>query len=245
MTKEQGDRTTSRRGFLASGALGAGGLAVAALARPTTATDLDDATSCLTLTPTEEVGPFYVAYDHVRRNIRAGQTGIHLRLHVRVIDVSTCKPVHNAALDVWQANALGVYSDEPKEGTSAKRYLRGLQLTDKHGRAVFHTIMPGWYQGRVEHIHVKVRRHGTITDGVYSGGTTAHVGQMFFPQHVNDACAVIAAYASNQQDRITNSTDRVYTKQSGSECRLKISGSTSNGYVGRITLGIKRARATV
>jgi protocatechuate 3,4-dioxygenase beta subunit len=105
---------------------------------------------------------------------------------------------------------------------------------------VFHTIMPGWYQGRVEHIHAKVRRHGTITDGVYGGGTTAHVGQMFFPQHINDDCAAIAPYTSNRQQRITNSADRVYTGQSGGECRLKMSGNAAKGYVGRITLGIKR-----
>jgi protocatechuate 3,4-dioxygenase beta subunit len=126
MTPAHIDRRTSRRGFLASGALGAGGIVAATIARPATATATSrairaerlDAASCLTLSPTQEVGPFYVAYDHIRRNIRAGQAGVHLRLHMRVIDVSTCKPVHNAALDIWQANALGVYSDEQQEGYS-------------------------------------------------------------------------------------------------------------------------------
>jgi protocatechuate 3,4-dioxygenase beta subunit len=239
-------RRTNRRGFLSTAAVGATGLVIAGATRSGAATrtgrasigETADAASCLTLSPTAEVGPFYVAYNHVRSNIRAGQTGVHLALHVRVIDVSTCKPIHDAALDIWQANRLGVYSDEQQEGTVGEDWLRGIQLTDKHGRATFHTIMPGWYQGRVEHIHAKVRLHGSDTNDIYSGGATTHIGQFFFPQQVNDAVAKLSTYAANSQQRITNATDRVYTQQGGDESLLTLTGNPSKGYGGHITVGV-------
>jgi protocatechuate 3,4-dioxygenase beta subunit len=179
-----------------------------------------------------------VAYNQVRSNIRGGQTGVHLTLHVKVINVATCKPVHNAALDVWHANRLGVYSDEQSEGTVGKDWCRGIQLTDKHGRAAFHTIMPGWYSGRVEHIHAKVRLRGKDRNGTYSGGSTTHIGQFFFPQGVNDKVAKLSSYAANSQQRITNATDRVYTQQGGAKSVVRLAGSTSKGYVGHITVGV-------
>jgi protocatechuate 3,4-dioxygenase beta subunit len=242
---------TSRRGFLATAAMGATGLVIASgtvqAATANAATtrsaagriEAAEAASCLAMTPVQEVGPFYVAYDHVRSNIRTGQSGIHLALHIKVINVRTCKPIHNAALDIWQANALGVYSDEQQEGTLSKTYLRGIQLTDASGRAVFKTIMPGWYAGRVEHIHAKVRLKGTDTNDVYSGGTTAHIGQMFFSQKVNDACAKVAPYDTNSTARISNHADRVYSGQGGARSHITVSGSPSKGYVGHITLGVR------
>lgn len=239
-------RRTSRRGFLTTAAVGASGLVIAgatkSVATPgkrlATSTVTADAASCLMLSPTAEVGPFYVAYNQIRSNIRAGQTGVHLVLHVKVINVSTCAPIHNAALDIWHANRLGVYSDEQQEGTVGEDWLRGIQLTDKHGRSAFHTVMPGWYQGRVEHIHAKVRLHGTEANGSYSGGSTTHIGQFFFPQKINDTVAKLSTYAANSQQRITNATDRVYTQQGGANSVLRLTGNTSKGYVAHITVGV-------
>jgi protocatechuate 3,4-dioxygenase beta subunit len=244
------DTTTSRRGFLAASALGAAGVAVGtarmtrAAAEPAARADAQSASAraagstCLRLSPTEEVGPFYVAYDRVRENVRAGQAGIALRLHVRVINVSTCRPIRGAALDIWQANARGTYSDEAQEDTVGQTWLRGVQLTDSSGRVTFRTIMPGWYEGRVNHIHAKVRVKGTVKNHRYTGGTTAHIGQMFFPQAINNTCAKVSPYTSNTNDRITNAEDRVYTRQGGARSRLTMTGSPTKGYVGHITLGV-------
>ena len=35
--------------------------------------------------------------------------------------------------------------------------LRGTLPTDRHGMVEFATIVPGWYPGRTEHVHLKVR----------------------------------------------------------------------------------------
>ena len=146
-----------------------------------------------------------------------------------MINVKTCKPVHNAALDIWHCNALGVYSDESSENSVGKYWCRGVQLTDKDGVATFTTIMPGWYTGRVNHIHAKVRLKGDIESGKYDGGTTTHIGQMFFPQHINSHIATLTPYKNNTQSRITNSADRVYTQQNGSSCVLDLSRQREEG----------------
>ena len=73
--------------------------------------------------------------------------GIRLDLRIKIVDSETCKPLKNAAVDIWHCDALGVYSDIASEGTSGKTYLRGVQVTDSSGLAVFRTIYPGLVRG--------------------------------------------------------------------------------------------------
>jgi protocatechuate 3,4-dioxygenase beta subunit len=99
------------------------------------------------LTPELTEGPFYVPNERVRRNITEGKPGVPLELRLTVVDASSCKPLGNALVDVWHADALGVYSGDVA-GDAGTSFLRGVQRTDAHGLAVFKTIYPGWYQGR-------------------------------------------------------------------------------------------------
>ena len=54
-------------------------------------------------------------------------------------------------------------------------FLRGIQLTDAHGAVRFETIFPGFYMGRTNHIHFKVRIDGRRGTGnghaTYLAGT--------------------------------------------------------------------------
>jgi protocatechuate 3,4-dioxygenase beta subunit len=80
-----------------------------------------------------------------------------------------CKPVANALLDFWQANAQGQYDNQGYT-------LRGHQFTDANGYYHLETVVPGLYPGRTEHIHVKVQApNGPIL-------TT----QLFFPGVANN-----------------------------------------------------------
>src|SRR4051794_29166463 len=116
------------------------------------------AVSCI-LTPEMTEGPYYVPNEAVRRNITEGKSGTALRLHLTVVSASTCKPIKGAAVDIWHADATGVYSGvQGNTGT----FLRGVQRTDRNGLAVFDTIYPGWYHGRAVHIHVKVHVAGNV-----------------------------------------------------------------------------------
>src|SRR5574339_187545 len=55
-------------------------------------------------------------------------------------------------VDIWQCDAMGIYSDVRDTNgffnTAGQKFLRGYQLTEAAGVAMFTTVYPGWYQGR-------------------------------------------------------------------------------------------------
>jgi len=80
---------------------------------------------------------------------------------------TNCKPVANAWLDFWQADANGNYDNSGYT-------LRGQQYTDANGRFQLTTVVPGLYPGRTEHIHVKVQAPNgqAITSQLFFPGVT-------------------------------------------------------------------------
>ena len=204
-----------------------------------TSVDEAVAASACTLTPEQEEGPFYVALQRIRSNIVGNRKGVPLILRITVIDSSTCKPLRGAAVDVWQADAVGHYSDESQEGTSGQTWLRGLQLTDANGLAKFTTIYPGFYSGRAPHIHVKVHLGGTHTTSKYSDGHVSHNGQIFLPEALSTKVYRSSPYTQDANTRTYRDSDRVYTGQHGASSVLKISGgSVSAGLRGTIALAV-------
>ncbi len=79
------------------------------------------------------------------------------------------KPVENALLDFWQADARGVYDN------SGYRF-RGHQFTDAKGRYSLVTVVPGLYPGRTKHIHVKAQAPGKpiLTTQLFFPGVAAN-----------------------------------------------------------------------
>jgi hypothetical protein len=120
--------------------------------------------SCV-LTPEAGEGPFYLDPKLIRADITSGQTGAPLQLALQVVRAGDCATLTNARVDVWHADALGLYSGYDKQsgvgGISTKpavgqQYLRGTQFTDQAGNVRFRTIFPSWYGGRTPHVHFKV-----------------------------------------------------------------------------------------
>jgi len=182
------------------------------------------AVSCV-LTPEMTEGPYYLPNERVRRNITEGRPGTPLALALTVVDASTCKPIKGAAVDVWHADALGVYSGvQGNTGT----FMRGVQRTDAYGVARFTTVYPGWYQGRTVHIHVKVHLHGNVV----------HTGQLFFADSLTDAVYTKAPYASRGTRDTRNASDSIF-RNGGSRSLLRLRKG-SGGYVGSITMGVHR-----
>ena len=171
----------SRRGLLRLAALGAAGAAwpvEEAVAGPRAVAS--GAVSCV-LAPELTEGPYYLPNERIRRDITEGKPGTPLRLSLTVVSASSCKPIAGAAVDIWHADAGGVYSGVAgNTGT----FLRGIQKSDRSGLAVFDTIYPGWYQGRAVHVHVKV----------HLGGNVVHTGQLFFPDALSDRVYRAAPY---------------------------------------------------
>ncbi|MFD7812364.1 intradiol ring-cleavage dioxygenase [Streptomyces sp. NPDC059785] len=112
---------TRRKVVVAGGAAVAvvgvgGGLAATAFADDSTTTgsasaaESSAAETCYALTTETTEGPYYIDADKLRQDITEDQEGIPLTLRLKVIDAETCKPLKNAAVDIWHCSALGVYS---------------------------------------------------------------------------------------------------------------------------------------
>jgi protocatechuate 3,4-dioxygenase beta subunit len=180
------------------------------------------------LTPEQTEGPYYIPNERVRRNITEGHPGTPLLLRTTVVDASTCRPIRRAAVDVWHADAAGVYSGFGA-GAGSRTFMRGVQRTDARGLAAFRTVYPGWYPGRTVHIHVKV----------HIGGNVVHTGQLYFPDAVTDAAYRKAPYSSRPNRETRNATDSVF-RNGGKRSMLAVRRS-GGIYVAAITMGVHRS----
>jgi protocatechuate 3,4-dioxygenase beta subunit len=210
-------------GFLAA-LLGAGGWKLAQSEGP--AAVASGAVTCV-LTPEQTEGPYYIANERVRRNITEGRPGAPLVLRLFVVDASTCRPIKGAAVDIWHADAGGVYSGLGS-GSGNRRFMRGIQRTDAKGLARFRTVYPGWYRGRTVHIHVKV----------HVGGNVVHTGQLYFPDSWTDRVFRRKPYSRRPNRDTCNATDFVF-RNGGRRSLLGLRKSVGL-YVGTIRMGVHR-----
>ncbi|MFI5549214.1 intradiol ring-cleavage dioxygenase [Streptomyces sp. NPDC051738] len=95
-------------GSLAAGAFA--GESGAKGAQPNASATSTGAEACYKLTSETTEGPYYIDADKLRQDITEDKEGIPLTLRIKVIDSETCKPVSNAAVDIWHCDALGLYS---------------------------------------------------------------------------------------------------------------------------------------
>jgi protocatechuate 3,4-dioxygenase beta subunit len=179
------------------------------------------------LTPELTEGPYYIAGEKVRRDIREGHPGTLLTLKLRVLNVATCSPITGAAVDIWHADAAGNYSGFGA-GASSRTFLRGIQKTDANGIATFTTIYPGWYSGRTVHIHVKV----------HVGGSVVHTGQLFFPDSLTDVVYQATPYSARPNRNVRNAQDSIFVN--GGKRGLLTVKKATNGYVGSIAMGVHK-----
>ena len=222
----------TRRGSLAR----FGGLAVATLGgRALLGADEADAgnqavasglVTCV-LTPELTEGPYYIAGEKVRRDIREGHPGTLLTLRLRVLNVASCSPLKGAAVDIWHADAAGNYSGFGA-GASSRTFLRGIQKTDADGLAVFTTIYPGWYSGRAVHIHVKV----------HVAGQVVHTGQLFFADSLTDTVYKAAPYSARPNRDVRNAQDSIFVN--GGKRGLLTVKKAGAGYTGSIAMGVHK-----
>jgi protocatechuate 3,4-dioxygenase beta subunit len=221
-------------------ALGLAGVGAVLLGRPgglTLGTPEAAAAGACSLDPEVTEGPYWIDDDLTRRDIREDRKGLLLKLGLAVVNATTCKAIKAADVEIWHADASGLYSgygSSPSQGTvNTKRYLRGHQKSDADGRLSFLTIYPGWYRGRAPHIHVKV----------HVGGDTVHTGQLFFKDSTSDRVYATSTYRSHGEPDTTNSDDSVYKQAGGSAAlvALKRRSSTSlaKGFNGSAVLAVK------
>ncbi len=204
----------------------------------TAGSDAAQASECV-LTAEQEEGPFYIAVDAIRSDITDGKAGVPLALTFTIIDVTTCQPLANAALDIWHCDYTGIYSDEASQSTTGQTFHRGVQITNAAGQASFASVFPGWYDGRTIHVHIKVHIGGAASGSTYSGGHVSHTGNVFFPQALNDAVAAVSPYDTGDTNaRTLNANDNVWSNQNGSKYVCTVAGSASSAITASIVLGV-------
>ena len=206
-----------------------GGFAVTALGLGRLeAARADAATVSCILTPEQTEGPYYIAGEKLRRNITEGRPGAPLVLRTFVVDASSCRPIRNAAVDIWHADASGIYSGFG-DGASSRTFMRGIQRTNGKGLAQFRTVYPGWYQGRTVHIHVKVHVSGNVV----------HTGQLYFLDSMTDSVYRRAPYNARGSRDVRNASDSIY-RSGGKRSTVSVKKNSAGVYVATITMGVHR-----
>ena len=190
-----------------------------------------------TLTPEQIEGPFYLDQARIREDISEGKPGVPLRLVLHVLDAgASCAPIPRAAVDVWQCDALGIYSGyegaaiAPRhvDPVDDKTFLRGTQLTDPTGGVRFRTIYPGWYLGRTPHVHLKLR-----------AGAKAATTQLYFPDEITNAVYARAPYNRHPNRDTTNATDRFLGPIADKSLVMWAMKRDGDGYVAAATIALR------
>jgi protocatechuate 3,4-dioxygenase beta subunit len=198
--------------------------------------------SCV-VRPEQTEGPYFVDEKLNRSDIRSDPSdgsvkpGVPLRLafHVSRVSGNSCNPLSSAIVDVWQCDALGVYSDvrDMNAGfdTRGKKFLRGYQTTDANGVAEFLTIYPGWYPGRAVHIHFKIRSESSSRRGL------EFTSQLYFDEPTTDQVYKLAPYNSKGRRSTTNDTDFIFRR--GGKQLIPTLTKDSHGYAAKFEIGLQ------
>ncbi|SFN95422.1 Dioxygenase [Chitinophaga sp. YR627] len=203
----------------------------------TTSTDTDTTTgtdteggSC-TVTDTETDGPYPLYKSRgssiQRVDITDGKTGLPLSITITVRNVKdSCNVVNNARVDIWHCDKDGYYSGYSNTGylgtqdNSALVFCRGLQYSDSNGQVKFTSVYPGWYTGRVTHIHAQI----------YVDSSLKLTTQIAFPDAINTAVYKTSLYSAHGQNSMTNAQDNIIMDSLDNELATLTANTTTGGY---------------
>lgn len=139
-----------------------------------------------TLIPAETAGPFPLDLTEnqvfFRQDVREDRTGVLLNQKIKIIGLENCLPMPNVRVNIWACDKDGLYSGYGAE--TGKTYMRGYQITDANGEVDFISILPGWYNGRICHIHFQA----------YVSSVYAAISQLTYP--IAEKNAIYAANPS-------------------------------------------------
>lgn len=183
--------------------------------------------SC-TLIPTETAGPFPLDLTenttYFRQDVRESKTGVQLNLKLKIIGADNCLPIQNLRVNIWHCDKDGLYSgysQSNNQGQAGLTYLRGYQFTDSNGEVEFTTIFPGWYNGRICHIHFQV----------YVSTSYAAISQLTFPITEKQAL-----YTDNSSlytkgtDPMSLSSDNIFSDGYDYQIATLTPNTTTGGY---------------
>lgn len=195
-----------------------------------------DPNACV-LIPSETRGPYPLDLSSnqnmFRKAINETKTGVPLTVTLTFVNVNAdCKPITNARIDIWHCDKDGLYSgysNSQNQGQTGLTYCRGIQITDSNGQVTFTTIYPGWYAGRITHIHFEI----------YINSVLKATSQLGFPQDTTTAVYNSDLYkAKGQNTSVTSfSADNVFSDGVSNQLAT-ITGDVTNGYTATLQVGI-------
>lgn len=198
--------------------------------------------SCI-VRPEQTEGPYFVDAKLSRSDIRlepsdgSVKPGVPLRLTFQVsrVNAGSCSPLNGAVVDIWQCDALGVYSGvrdmNVSFDTREKKFLRGYQTTNANGSAEFLTIYPGWYEGRAVHIHFKIRVE-TAARRAYE-----FTSQLYFDESISDQVFKQPPYNTKGRPRTSNDADFAFRR--GGKQLIPDFTKDAQGYFARFDIGLQ------
>ena len=196
--------------------------------------------SCV-VRPEQTEGPYFVDERLNRSDIRSDPTDTQLRpgtpltlqLLVSRLDAGNCQPLPGAQVDIWQCDALGLYSDvrDPGFDTVGKKFLRGYQVTDASGEVRFVTVYPGWYPGRTVHIHFKIRI------APVAKRSFEFTSQLYFDDGLTDRVHAAPPYAEKGLRNTRNQHDWIFRRDGD---RLMLGATaTADGYAATFPISLQ------
>lgn len=197
-------------------------------------------------TPESNDGPYYYISSLRRSALAEGRSGVPLKLRITVASAlragDSCPPLSNAIVDIWHADADGLYSnvgtDLQATDTVGQTFMRGHQVTDAAGQVEFDSVVPGWEIGRnvarATHVHVKVFHENKVL-------TT----QLYFPDDfLDELYAGVDPYRAHRQmtapggrlmNRLRNAEDGSFSVDQSTPMPLV---RQSNAVLAEATIGI-------
>lgn len=206
----------------------------------TTATSTTTTISGCTLIPTETQGPYPLLSvlsntAMVRNTITEGKTGLPLDVVLQLVNVNNgCTPVTNASVYIWHCDKDGVYSGYNQSGNNAvgQTFMRGIYPVDANGTVTFHTVYPGWYAGRITHIHFQVYLNGSTS-------VATATSQIAFPSAITQAVYGTALYTAKGQNTSVTSFAQDNVFSDGTTYQMaSMTGDTTNGYTATLVVGL-------
>ncbi|KAF8326798.1 Intradiol ring-cleavage dioxygenase [Cantharellus anzutake] len=138
------------------------------------------------MTPEVTEGPYFVMNELVRQNVHENQWGVPLPLDIGVIDITSCKPLPNAFVEIWHANATGFYSSFTVDSGSGGGNSASTAMSDE-----LSFVRGGWPANKngmrcIPYILASTWVELSIFTTIESTEGNLHIGQVFFDESFND-----------------------------------------------------------
>lgn len=181
-----------------------------------------------TLIPSETAGPFPLDLTanptFFRQDVRETKTGVQLNIKLKIIGSANCEPMPNVRVNIWHCDKDGLYSgySQPNnQGQAGLTYLRGYQMTNANGEVEFISIFPGWYTGRICHIHFQI----------YVSSMYQAISQLTFP--IPEKNALYAAHSdlyTKGTDPLSYNQDNIFSDGYSFQLATLTPNATTGGY---------------